>query len=634
MVYLVGSAPVPLGSDSNHVAVPSESYDGATLNLIGRVALDRGEPVPTKSPKKPQSSYTINCKNNTIISSLNTRTLFPSSRFEEMTNNAISQGIDILAIQEHRFYHPDQETKSTPKDSYQLITSSAWKNAQNATIGGVGVLLSSRASNNLLSVESINPRILVIEFEGNPKTTIICVYSPHNACSTDEIEDFYTALKETLEQIPLHNFVVIAGDLNAKLGPQDVPFSYNPSTNRNGEYLKELLDEFNLFSANNHFMKPKGQLWTFEYPSGERAQLDYLIFRKKWRNSITDSRAFSSFSSVGSDHRIVSAHVKISLRKSKSAKTHPMKSVDWREVSSNQDISDQFSIDVYNRFQALAPSTEEVTSENINLVYDNLVKTTQEVALETLPKKQHNRQNKPSNSKRVLEARVAVKTISQKYHSRPTQALKIQLITAKKNLDDAYLDAEVEYINGKVESLEHQHISQQHHLAWKTVKEIAGKNPQTNIRIKGGSTKNRMENWKNHFKCLLGRKATLPDAYSLPKERISDTLDIDTSPFTLMELITVTKQLKSCKAFGPDNIPALLWKNPIFHNLLLNLCNNTFSALKSPKVWHKSQIIPLPKKGDLSLATNYRGISLMPIAAKIYNRLILNRLVTFVEPLL
>ena len=42
----------------------------------------------------------------------------------------------------------------------------------------------------------------------------------------------------------------------------------------------------------------------------------------------------------------------------------------------------------------------------------------------------------------------------------------------------------------------------------------------------------------------------------------------------------------------------------------------------------------MPKKGDLSLVTNYRGISLMPIAAKIYNKMILNRVVPFVEPLL
>ena len=40
------------------------------------------------------------------------------------------------------------------------------------------------------------------------------------------------------------------------------------------------MDEFNLFSANDSFVKPKGQLWTFEYLSGERAQLDYVPFAK------------------------------------------------------------------------------------------------------------------------------------------------------------------------------------------------------------------------------------------------------------------------------------------------------------------------------------------------------------------
>ena len=40
------------------------------------------------------------------------------------------------------------------------------------------------------------------------------------------------------------------------------------------------------------------------------------------------------------------------------------------------------------------------------------------------------------------------------------------------------------------------------------------------------------------------------------------------------------------------------------------------------------------KKGDLSLATNYRGISLMAISAKIYNKLLLNRLIPFVGPIL
>ena len=115
---------------------------------------------------------------------------------------------------------------------------------------------------------------------------------------------------------------------------------------------------------------------------------------------------------------------------------------------------------------------------------------------------------------------------------------------------------------------------------------------------------------------------------------MSKNLPIDSSPFSLAELKPTTKSLKSSKAFGPDNIPAIIWKDDNFHDLLLNLCNHTLSTFKFPKIWHQSQIIPMPKKGDLSLVTNYRGISLMSIAAKLYNKMLLNRIVPYVEPLL
>ena len=379
-------------------------------------------------------------------------------------------------------------------------------------------------------------------------------------------------------------------------------------------------------------MKPKGKLWTFEYPLGDRAQLDYLIFRKKWKNSVKNSRSYSSFSSVGSDHRIVSSKVKLSLRSSKKAKPHPMKLIDWKDVSSNSVLSKQFSLDVFNKFQSL--STSEINADNIEDVYNTLIESTEEVALATLPKKEKRTQNKPSNFSTVNEARSRLKTVSLEYHRTPSKALKIQLITAKKNLDDAYLNAEVDFIDGKIKKLSEEHISKQHHLAWKTIKDLSGKNSGSSVRIKGGSAKKRLENWSNHFENLLGKSAKVPDNCTLPSVPVSDTLPIETSPFSISELKAATKNLKSSKAFGPDNIPAIIWKDENFHELLLNLCNYTLSTFQSPKIWHQSQIIPMPKKGDLSLVTNYRGISLMAIAAKLYNKMILNRLVPFVGPLL
>ena len=46
----------------------------------------------------------------------------------------------------------------------------------------------------------------------------------------------------------------------------------------------------------------------------------------------------------------------------------------------------------------------------------------------------------------------------------------------------------------------------------------------------------------------------------------------------------------------------------------------------TPTQWTSSIITPLPKKGNLELMTNYRGISLMSIAAKVFNRVLLNRI--------
>ena len=43
-----------------------------------------------------------------------------------------------------------------------------------------------------------------------------------------------------------------------------------------------------------------------------------------------------------------------------------------------------------------------------------------------------------------------------------------------------------------------------------------------------------------------------------------------------------------------------------------------------PEALSRSTIIPLPKKGDLSLPSNYRGITLSALAAKLYNTMLLS----------
>ena len=71
---------------------------------------------------------------------------------------------------------------------------------------------------NLLSVKKISTRVTIAAFEGNPRTTVVSCYSPQNNSTDEEVNQFYDTLRTTLEDVPAHNFLLVPGDFNTKLG--------------------------------------------------------------------------------------------------------------------------------------------------------------------------------------------------------------------------------------------------------------------------------------------------------------------------------------------------------------------------------------------------------------------------------
>lgn len=65
------------------------------------------------------------------------------------------------------------------------------------------------------------------------------VYSPTNMAPAEEAEKFYEDLT-AVRDVPAHNFLAILGDINARLGPMDAPFSLHESTNSNGSHIAAL----------------------------------------------------------------------------------------------------------------------------------------------------------------------------------------------------------------------------------------------------------------------------------------------------------------------------------------------------------------------------------------------------------
>ena len=90
-------------------------------------------------------------------------------------------------------------------------------------------------------------------------------------------------------------------------------------------------------------------------------------------------------------------------------------------------------------------------------------------------------------------------------------------------------------------------------------------------------------------------------------------------------IFSVLRKIKNRKAAGLDEIPPEVWKTRQFDDILLRHCNAVYNQNPIDR-WMKGCILPFPKKGDLGLAKNYRGITLTSIAAKIYNALLRNRI--------
>ena len=64
---------------------------------------------------------------------------------------------------------------------------------------------------------------------------------------------------------------------------------------------------------------------------------------------------------------------------------------------------------------------------------------------------------------------------------------------------------------------------------------------------------------------------------------------------------------------------------------LARIFNHLFDNSLYPAEWLKGKIVPIPKKGDLSNASNYRGITIISVFSKIFSTILNNRLVQWSE---
>lgn len=555
------------------------------------------------------------------MATFNTNTVREEGRAREMAHCFTQCGIDFLGIQEHRRVH-EEATQFTRVEGQYLITSSAWRNLSQAAVGGVGLMLSPKARKALRIVTPVTHRILVAEFDSNPVTTVIVVYSPTNVAPVEEAESFYERLGEVIRDVPAHNFLTVLGDFNALLGPEDALYTYHKETNRNGKLLADLLVEHDLLAANTQFRKRKGKRWTFlDRCTKAKRQLDYILVRKKWRNSVLNAEPYHTFCTVGSDHRVVSMRVRLSLRVPKPS--HRTR-YDWKLFSASHELQEQYTVEVRNRFGVLGGG------EDANGKYQRFVEANRRAMEACVPVKERKKRVSFLKHPEIVRARNIMEAASLKSSAASSEEDNQQLKEAKALLYNTYDNLKEQEIRAKIQRVENLSSDSRHGEAWAIINEITGRKKPKEGQVAGVCPEERVKTWYNHFQSLLGSGSNTKDTEEVTMILTENT--INDGPFTPDEYTKVKVSIKQGKSSGPDEIPPEVLKNCDLDNIILEICNQALISGRKPDLWSLSCIVPVPKSGDLSKTDNYRGISLSCIIAKMYNRMILNRIRPTIDP--
>ena len=92
--------------------------------------------------------------------------------------------------------------------------------------------------------------------------TVIQVYAPITDAEEAEVEWFYDDLQDYLELTPKRDILFIVGDMNTKVGNQEIPAITDKFGLEAGQRLTEFCKENELVTANILFKQHKRRLYT------------------------------------------------------------------------------------------------------------------------------------------------------------------------------------------------------------------------------------------------------------------------------------------------------------------------------------------------------------------------------------
>ena len=242
-----------------------------------------------------------------------------------------------------------------------------------------------------MAISLIKPygsRVPTISFNGNPRLTTFT--APIVRLKQHQLKKQRTSITP-LGRLWQMFLLITKGDMNARHGKEsddDPSWYFHSRTNRNGELLRDTALECDMEITNICFRKKTNKMWThLSDGTLNKGQIDYILIRRKWRNSLKNTEAHNTFQSLGSDHRVAVSKVKVSFRKSRK----PSKRIHYNYYSAlkvDAELQNRYAIEVHNRFSCLVEEEDDATATDS---YGKLVEAIDTTNKSLLPKKTRQR---------------------------------------------------------------------------------------------------------------------------------------------------------------------------------------------------------------------------------------------------
>ena len=471
----------------------------------------------------------------------------------------------------------------------------------------------------------------------NSKDDYHQVYAPTEEADMEKKDEFYNKLQEQLSNVPNHDVLILMGDFNAKVGPDNGGSEKNMgkhglgTRNENGDKFVELCVENDLIIGGTLFQHKTIHKETWTSPDGRtKNQIDHIAINQRWRTALQDVKAIRG-ADIDSDHHLVLCKLKLKLKKMKRA---PRERLFNSQKLKDPATQQAFSIELSNRFHLLNDIPADDLDDYCNKVQETFL-TTSEITLGYQESKR-----KPWISEttwELIEERRKLKYSALAGGSNPYQSDPYRV--KSREVKNSARNDKRRFIESKAQEAEDAEKRGDTRTLYKITRELTGSRTASCAVVKNREGKQltteneQLTRWAEHFKTTLNRPE--PDTEA-EIQHTTRELEMNKRPITCTEIEEAIKETKGNRAPGEDKITSdMLRADPsLSAKCLVELYNKVWTEEKVPEPWKKGIIIKLPKKGDLKECGNWRGINLLSVPGKIFCRIMLRRMKASLDKIL